>query len=584
MKRRFVSISTKLRAAILGCWAIILLVVVYSVSIFYRDVLLANIIKQLQYEDKLLATTLENRINAINNSCNTVIISLNNTLQEISDQEYPNLSVDTQKSIYHSMLSTFTLFREASQIVVLWDNGICFYQSRNENYTMYSGEEELLKELEQLPITEHGYWLSAIKSDSKIQGEGIYLVKAYRNISTGKRQGYVIVKMDDVFDVLKTGFNHQDFYLFDKTGMLIQSTDSQAANIQRAESYQESLELSQKMQADFLQRETISDTYCNVVPMEGKWTLVSVSSYEDINNRMKNMVASILKIFLLLIFVLYIFLSIVIRHITIPIKKLSTHMVGFKTELPSRFDLNRQSNDDIKILIDCFNEMVAKNADMVDCLLEGKRQQRHLELALLQSQIKPHFLYNTLDTVYCLSSMGKTAQASRVTKLLSDYYRSVLNNGIEEISLREEIKITSNYLELQSIRYPQILTYQIKTDLIIPDINIPKLTLQPLVENAIYHGIKPTGKKGEIVIQVVEEKDSISVYVMDDGVGMTEEDFFRYLNTSNEMPTTSYGLRNVVNRLQMYYDNACVVSLCRREKGTTIRIQLLTGSGRCDNS
>lgn len=579
MKRRFVSISIKLRSAILGCWVVILLVVVCSLSIFYRDVLLANIIKQLQYEDKLLATTLENRINATNNSCNTVIISLNNTLQEISDQEYPNLDVDTQKSIYHSMLSTFTLFREASQIVVLWDNGICFYQSRNENYTMYSGEEELLKELEQLPITEHGYWLSGIRSDSKIQGEGIYLVKAYRNISSGKRQGYVIIKMKDVFDVLETGLEHQDFYLFDKTGMLIQSTDAQSANIQGSDSYQGSLKLSQEMLENFTQREVLGDTYCNVVPMAEGWTLVSVSSYADINNRMKNTVASILKIFLLLIFVLYIFLSIVIRHITVPIQKLSKHMVGFKTQLPSRFELNRQANDDIKILIDCFNEMVAKNANMVECLLEGKRQQRHLELALLQSQIKPHFLYNTLDTVYCLSCMGKTAEASRVTKLLSDYYRSVLNNGIEEISLREEIKITSNYLELQSIRYPQILTYQIKTDAVIPDINIPKLTLQPLVENAIYHGIKPTGRQGEIVIQVVEDGNIISIYVMDDGVGMTEELFQRCLNMGNEMPETSYGLRNVVNRLQMYYDDACEVSLCPQEKGTTIRIQLISDRG-----
>lgn len=579
MKRYFVSISIKLRSAILGCWVVILLVVVYSLSIFYRDVLLANIIKQLQYEDKLLATTLENRINATNNSCNTVIISLNNTLQEISGQEYPDLAVDTQKSIYHSMLSTFTLFREASQIVVLWDNGICFYQSRNDNYTMYSGEEELLKELEQLPITEHGYWLSGIRSDSKIQGEGIYLVKAYRNISSGKRQGYVIIKMKDVFDVLETGLEHQDFYLFDKTGMLIQSTDAQSANIQGSDSYQESLKLSQKMLEDFTQREVLGDTYCNVVPMAEGWTLVSVSSYADINDRMKNTVASILKIFLLLIFVLYIFLSIVIRHITVPIQKLSKHMVGFKTQLPSRFELNRQSNDDIKILIDCFNEMVAKNANMVECLLEGKRQQRHLELALLQSQIKPHFLYNTLDTVYCLSCMGKTAEASRVTKLLSDYYRSVLNNGIEEISLREEIKITSNYLELQSIRYPQILAYQIKTDAVIPDINIPKLTLQPLVENAIYHGIKPTGRQGEIVIQVVEDGNTISIYVMDDGVGMTEELFYRCLSKGNEMPETNYGLRNVVNRLQMYYGDACVVSLCPQEKGTAIRIQLISDRG-----
>lgn len=210
-------------------------------------------------------------------------------------------------------------------------------------------------------------------------------------------------------------------------------------------------------------------------------------------------------------------------------------------------------------------------------LLEEKKRQEQLKLSLLQSQIKPHFLYNTLDTIYCLVLMGKKEEAGRMTKLLSDYYRHVLSNGMDWVLLFEEIKYTSNYLQIQSIRYNDILDFEICVEEEVENIKIPKLTLQPLVENAIYHGIKPLDRKGHIRVLVKQKEDIVYLRVQDDGVGLSGERFWEVLQKGAQSGD-SFGLRNVAERLQLYYGERCALELEERAQGTTILICIQTAA------
>ena len=176
---------------------------------------------------------------------------------------------------------------------------------------------------------------------------------------------------------------------------------------------------------------------------------------------------------------------------------------------------------EIQTLSDGFEQMVSR----LNQLIEQNRQEqislRKAELALLQAQINPHFLYNTLDAIVWLVEMEKNEQAVEMVTSLSSFFRSSLSNGRDIITLREEEQHVRSYLEIQQVRYKDILSYEITIDPQLSSCRIPKLTLQPLVENALYHGIKQKRGMGHITVSGVQEGTDIFLSVEDDGAGMS---------------------------------------------------------------
>ena len=247
-------------------------------------------------------------------------------------------------------------------------------------------------------------------------------------------------------------------------------------------------------------------------------------------------------------------------------------MNNSREQLPESLSLQLPNNE-VGILIDRFNEMTERNQQLVQMLLEEKKNQEQLKFSLLQSQIKPHFLYNSLDTIYCLTAMGRMEEGSKMTKYLSDYYRHVLSKGMDWVLLSEEVAQTENYLQIQSIRYSDVLDYKIVVDKNTENVNIPKLTLQPLVENAIYHGIKPLGHKGNLLVTVSQEDNTILIHVIDDGIGMTLEEFQQSIQQEHQVEE-GFGLRNVIDRLKFYYGDRCVVTLVDCTVGTDLLIKI----------
>lgn len=145
---------------------------------------------------------------------------------------------------------------------------------------------------------------------------------------------------------------------------------------------------------------------------------------------------------------------------------------------------------------------------------------RKTELELLQSQINPHFLYNTLDTIIWFAADGQNEQVVQMVQDLSTFFRECLSKGEGLISLKDELLHVESYLKIQSVRYQDILDFSIDVPEEILGSNIIKMTLQPLVENALYHGIKRRREKGKIEINGVYDEDNIYLSVEDDGPGM----------------------------------------------------------------
>ena len=580
---RFHSIMFKLRLAFLAPFAFFMLAIVYILSVYYRESAVEDMMGQLRYEDEIIAQSLEAKIRNAETLVNTVIIQLNEMLgEEYLSGGGPDIDMPTQQQIYRCMINTFADYDD-ERIMVVWNNGVSWYQNWTENYSMQKDGKPLLKEMKALEINKKGSWLRSIRADCRIKGEGYYFAKQYTDIATGKSLGYVVLKISNVFESIENENSRRSFYLFDPYARLVITTDRKTEETYgRMEEQSERDRFSSRLSEALLLRAADekqgagTGQVVNVRAVNKRWRLFSVTDTGEELRGLNVTIASILTVSLLIAVIIFVIISRVIGRVILPIQTLSRHMAGIRDVLPMPVDMGRRK-DEVGALAAGFNEMTGRNRELVELLLEEKKRQEQLKLSLLQSQIKPHFLYNTLDTIYCLVLMGKKEEAGRMTKLLSDYYRHVLSNGMDWVLLFEEIKYTSNYLQIQSIRYNDILDFEICVEEEVENIKIPKLTLQPLVENAIYHGIKPLDRKGHKRVLVKQKEDIVYLRVQDDGVGLSGERFWEVLQKGAQSGD-SFGLRNVAERLQLYYGERCALELEERAQGTTILICIQTAA------
>lgn len=215
-------------------------------------------------------------------------------------------------------------------------------------------------------------------------------------------------------------------------------------------------------------------------------------------------------------------------------------------------------------LAENLNTMAGRIQSLID---ENVREQKNLQKAqmkALQAQITPHFLYNTLDTIVWLAEDNDMDEVVEITKAFSAFFRISLSRGREWITLAQEMEHAASYLKIQGIRYRDILEYSIERDEGIDDVPVLKLLLQPLVENAIYHGIKNKRGRGKIMVSARkvtafgEEGGGVRFCVQDNGIGFTEERMREVIadlySPDGEGLKASYGLYNVSKRLRLYYD------------------------------
>ena len=236
------------------------------------------------------------------------------------------------------------------------------------------------------------------------------------------------------------------------------------------------------------------------------------------------------------------------------------------------------SEDELGTFSGAVNDMAANLEVMVDQIKDNERKMRNAELRLLQEQINPHFLYNTLDTIVWLIEGGKNEQAEDMVISLSDFFKLALSHGHEFITIREEELHIRSYLQIQQVRYQDILTYEIAIDPAVYQYKILKLTLQPLVENALYHGIKPLRAKGRVTISGhMHEDHTIHLTVEDNGVGMQPEEL-EQLRRDIALPCSDenaagFGMANVNERIRLNFGKQYGLSIDSAPgQGTKIEI------------
>jgi len=278
------------------------------------------------------------------------------------------------------------------------------------------------------------------------------------------------------------------------------------------------------------------------------------------------------------IMLLILFLSYFIPlSITKPIQKLSevTDQVA-KGDLSVRSDV--KGGIEVNRLSSSLNSMIDKIDELLEQVTKEQTRLRKAEFQLLQSQINPHFLYNTLDAIMWLAEAGEQKKVVKMVGNLSEFFRTSLNQGKDIIPIREELLHVRSYLEIQQVRYQDILKYEIQVPRELEKCLIPKITIQPLVENALYHGIKNKRGSGRIIIRGEMQESFFVIRIEDNGIGISRERLLQVKEgILHKAPSEKdiYGLYNVNERIILNFGEKYGITIeSEYGKGTIVSIIL----------
>jgi two-component system sensor histidine kinase YesM len=306
------------------------------------------------------------------------------------------------------------------------------------------------------------------------------------------------------------------------------------------------------------------------------WTVVGVTYKSDIMEQMDQMKLMYVLLTVVLLFFATVLAVIFSNALTKPIMALRKSMKQVET---GNFDIQIGTTDEymneIGGLHNSFKIMIYKIRQLIENNIAEQEAKRKSELRALQAQINPHFLYNTLDSIIWMAEGSKNEEVIRMTSALSKLLRKSISNEDELVTLECEIDYVKEYLTIQKMRYQDKMEYEIVVDENILKVPIVKMVLQPIVENAIYHGIKYKENRGLIRITGRILGNDVIIQVIDNGSGMDEETLRNILVAKRKDESKRVGVQNVHNRLQLYYGKNYGLQYESKEgEGTTVNITI----------
>ncbi|QGQ97778.1 sensor histidine kinase [Paenibacillus psychroresistens] len=564
-----------------------LFIVGYLSNRVFTEVIIDKTIMNTIDESHLIITRMNNLINN-SESCSNIVLRELNNVYEANEKLFQNpkddLQFESKKNEFRGQIRSrldfaLMVFPEVESIAFL-----------DTNSYIYSTNDNLERELEQALIS------PLLRSIDKTSGTSIwfpvqirdYLVsntkqpvitlgKKIINISTQEMLGYLILNVKEstlssIFDKTVQG-KQTGYYIVDNSGIIV-SPQSKMNFLQREpnETLREWIYLGK---TDTLRLKIAGNNklVTSTVFRKMGWRLVNEIPLKELTADTKKLTIIVIVIGIVCLVFALLAAGILSRYIAKPLVNL-TRSVNTIRQGNLDIQYENDSSDEVGLLAARIKYMVSRIKDLIDNLKDEQKKKREYELALMQAQVKPHFLYNCLDLIYVLSDMGESREARDATKALADFYRVSLSRGHDIITIDREIENVKNYLYIQKVRYSNVFDFEIEVEEAIVGQKIPKLTIQPLVENAIYHGIKPKRSFGKLIIRAFRDQDKIILKVIDDGVGMTEDTIKRILAyKQQEENRTTFGLTNVDERIKLYFGESYGMTIKSEVgKGTDITV------------
>lgn len=425
------------------------------------------------------------------------------------------------------------------------------------------------------PMQKRSFWV--LDQDKAVLTVG----KKILDTETMETLGYLFVNINE--KTLSNIYNPvgpvqtAGYYIVDSRGIVISAGDENRI-LKPLESYRKQEIMAGDTVFQEIRKEDGEKVLLTAMPFShADWKLVDEISLADLTRETAKVSRVILIVGSLCLLLALLGAIILSGVIAAPIMSLAKHMNRIRDENIDR-PVEVRSRDEVGMLGAGLNMMLGRINDLLVKVREEQQQKREYELALIQEQIKPHFFYNTLDLIFVMCKTGESEEAGKATKALADFYRVALSNGKEIITVREELQNLQSYLYIQSARYSDLFDFRIDVPAELQNCAIPKLTLQPLVENSIYHGLKEKGSFGHISIEGRRQEEMIELIVRDDGVGFSPEQLEGFRKGRESSGT--FGLKSVDERIRLYFDDRYGIRIhSTRGEGAeiTVRIPLSRG-------
>ncbi|QYK67327.1 histidine kinase [Paenibacillus sp. S02] len=533
-------------------------------------------------ESQLILSRTDYIFSSVETAANIMVTNINRMYDSYGAKPGTAMEPIQFGNLMQSRLSIdLSIFREVDAAVFIDNEGTIFasYTESGDDRKIYS----MLKRVRESESYGQALWFDMEKRDFLTPDPNfpvLTLGKTVINIDTGEPYGtlFLLVKEEGLSDYFRSSDpdTPKSYYFLDNGMRVAVAEDNEMlmnpVNPQLGEAIQRCAPKASQGTCSF-EYEGNLVTVTDYNRME--WKLVNIVSLSLLTADVRQNVRLSLLIGVLCLVFSWLGASFLSKMVVSPLEQLTRAMRKVVTGDLQAVTTVR-TEDEIGTIAEAFNFMVRRVRELLDEVRQEQNRKREYELALISAQIKPHFLYNTLDTIYALNELDRNDEARDTTKALADFYRMVLNKGRELITLEKEAQITDDYLTILQIRYPDVFRYEVDIPPELAGTPIPKLSLQPLVENSIYHGLKKKGTKGFIRIFAFKQGDMVIVRVEDNGVGMDE--FQVQTIMSRHLPKEgirSIGTYSVQQRLSLYFGEEYGISVQSiLAEGTTVDLSL----------
>ncbi len=405
------------------------------------------------------------------------------------------------------------------------------------------------------------YSLTSSHVQHAIRGERSWVITLSRGIRNfsgkGENDGVVFIDLNysaisELCDQNSIGSRGYIFILDENGNIVYHPQQQQLYN----ELQTENIELVMNAKSDTLSTGSGSDEKIYTMARSDKtgWTIVGCMNTAELLKKSQK-ARSIYLIMAVCLVAVALFLSnIIARNITMPIQKLRDSMARVQEGDFHGADIEVFSENEIGSLTKSFNVMTHRIEELMEQNVHEQEQKRKSEMKALQSQINPHFLYNTLDSIIWMAEGKKNEEVVLMTASLARLLRQSISNEDEVVSIGNEIEYVRSYLTIQKMRYKDKLEFEIDVNPSVKHIKIVKLVLQPIVENAIYHGLKYKESKGLLIVRGYTKGENAVIEIIDNGVGMDKETLEHIFESHKvNYHSNGVGVYNVQKRLQLHY-------------------------------
>ncbi|NMO94902.1 sensor histidine kinase [Paenibacillus lemnae] len=579
-------IRTKIMLIYLPLLLAPLFVVGYTANTIYSNAIVNKSTQSFTQNSALIISRIDGMLENVESAGNMLALNLNRILQE--GRPYGQSELARYNAITTQLSLALLVFPDADSIV--------FVDRSNRVYGTNPVLEQRSTDIEERAVFQQvmetngiNYWVPMERREYLTSDPGTVLLtmgKKIIDIQSGDSLGVLFIQVrEDQLSAVLHNMNAEPsgrYFIADEQGTVISTPDNtlllKSVPKESIRSWMNGQSQATDIRPIDGQRSLLA---MSSFPQLG-WKLVSITPLHALTDGLDKLQWTLLAVAALCSLFAILGAGFLSKRIARPIVELARSMKGFQ-EGHLDVQVEVKTRDELGYFVLGFNQMRRRIKELLSNVLLEQRKKREYELALIQAQIKPHFLYNTLDVIYALSQMNRMKEVQHTTKALADFYRAALSQGREVITLEEEFRNVRDYLAIQHIRYRDVFTYEFEISPDIHHIPILKLTIQPLVENAIYHGLKEKEGGGHLQIKGYLQDEVILIEVTDDGIGMHHEqqaNLLKHTSASSREPIagksgSSYGLRNVNDRIKLFFGHDYGLSIRSKSgKGTTVTIAL----------